>query len=47
MIHPDQCAQFMGEKEILQDGLISQKLIAAVITPLPGNVSMSSFGARF
>ena len=27
MINPNQCAQLMGEKEILQDGLISQKLI--------------------
>ncbi len=28
MINPDQCAQLMGEKEILQDGLISQKHIS-------------------
>ena len=27
MSNPNQCAQIMGEKEILQDGLISQKLI--------------------
>ena len=28
MSHPNQCAQIMGEKQILQDSLISQKLIA-------------------
>lgn len=27
MIHPEKCTQFMGEKEILQDGLIAQKHI--------------------
>ena len=27
MSNPNQCSQFMTEKEILQDGLISQKLI--------------------
>lgn len=27
MTNPNQCTQFIGEKEILQDGLISQKLI--------------------
>ncbi len=36
MIHPDQCAQFMGEKEILQDGLISQKLIAGSYNTFAG-----------
>jgi len=25
MIEPNKCAQYIGEKEILQDGLISQK----------------------
>lgn len=25
MIEPNKCSQFIGEKEILQDGLISQK----------------------
>jgi spore coat protein CotF len=28
MSNPNQCAQILSEKEILQDGLISQKLIA-------------------
>jgi len=27
MTNPNQCAQILGEKEILQDSLISQKLI--------------------
>ena len=27
MLEPNKCTQFMGEKEILQDGLISQKHI--------------------
>ena len=27
MVNPDRCAQLMGEKEILEDGLISQKHI--------------------
>ena len=27
MVEPSKCVQFMGEKEILQDGLLSQKHI--------------------
>ena len=28
MVEPNKCTQFMGEKEILQDGLLSQKHIS-------------------
>ena len=36
MTNPNQCNQYMGDKEILQDGLISQKLISGSYNTFAG-----------
>ena len=36
MTNPSQCREYMGEKEILQDGLISQKLISGSYNTFAG-----------
>lgn len=36
MTHPEKCAQYMGDKEIIQDGLISQKHITEAYNTFAG-----------
>ena len=47
MIEPNKCTQFMGDKEILQDGLISQKHITESYNTFAGECVSDQLRSAF